>query len=470
MTNKPLAFVDVETTGTNAVSGRIIEIGIIKIEDDKIITEFQTLINPEMRVDPFIEQMTGINPLELENAPLFSDIKEEVYGILEDSIFVAHNVRFDYGFIRNEFKRVGINFTSKHFDTVKLARVLYPGHTHYNLDSIMSRHGIENTDRHRAFGDAKVLWDFFRISKEQIEKNVFDAALKLVLKKPSLPASIPQKVIDKLPETPGVYIFSGEDGAPLYIGKSVNIKERVLSHFTNDYGSQTDMKITQTAKSVEAIETAGELSALLLESSLIKTQQPMYNRMLRQSKNMLVIIRVVDKNGYNSVSIKTVEEIVVADIENILGVFKNQKQLKDYLYEICKEHKLCPKVMGLEKGKGPCFYYQLKQCGGACMKKEWEMKYNLRFEEAFFGKKVKSWKFDGPVLVKEMGDKNEIHVIDKWCYLGSIKNESESLEKLAGDYHFDFDVYKILKRYLANPRNLKNVSFYYRNDEAESVN
>lgn len=458
--NKPLSFVDVESTGTNAINGRIIEIGIVRVEDNKVVSEYQTLLNPEVKIDPFIEQMTGINYAELVNAPLFSDVKDEIYRLLNDSIFVAHNVRFDYSFIRNEFRRVGISFTPKHFDTVKLARILYPGHAHYNLDAIMQRHNIVNVGRHRAFGDAKVLWDFFNQAKNTFETKTFEDALKIVLKKPTLPVGLSREVIDALPETPGVYLFFGNGSMPLYIGKSINIKDRVLSHFANDYMSHTDMKIIQTVKSVEAIETAGELSALLLESSLIKKEQPVYNRLLRQSQKMLVLLKTQNKDGYNVVEFKNTDEISINEIEFILGVFRNKKQLTDSLYNTCKEFKLCPKLMHLDKSRDSCFYYQLEECNGACIGKEQVLKYNLRFDEAFFHKKVKAWNFPKPLIIKELGNRSEIHLIDKWCYLGSIKDESEDLSNLQYNYRFDWDTYKILRRYISNKNNQSTISFY----------
>jgi DNA polymerase-3 subunit epsilon len=454
----PLVFVDVETTGTSAVSGRIIEIGIVKVLGDEVLAEYETLINPELRIDPFIEQMTGISYSQLENAPVFSQVKDEILELLVDSVFVAHNVRFDYGFIRNEFKRHGINFTSKHFDTIKLARHLYPGFTHYNLDAIMQRFNIVNPARHRAFGDAKVLWDFYKIAKKSFSRDVFDEALAFALKRPSLPPSISQETIDNLPEGPGVYIFYG-DGATsgenscLYIGKSVNIRDRVLSHFTNDYASASDMKIVQMIKSIETIETAGELSALLLESTLIKKHKPIFNKVLRESRKMLVLIKIADDKGFSTVGIKELEEIEVTEIENILAVFRNNKQLKDVLYQTCKEFTLCPKLMGLEKGNGRCFYSQIGQCNGACDGSEMSLKYNLRFDDAFFRKKVKSWKFPGPILIKEEGEKSQLHLIDKWCYLGSLNSEEDKMEDIDKAYRFDYDTYKILKRFLGNPNN-----------------
>lgn len=462
MTDKPISFVDVETTGTNAYGGKIIEIGIIRTVGSVVVQEYQTLINPGLRIDPFIEKITGISSIDLENAPSFEAVKDKIFEILNDSIFVAHNVRFDYGFVRNEFKRVGINFTSKHFDTVKLAKILYPGHTHYNLDALTRRHGIVIQNRHRAFGDAEAIWNFFKLSKQNINSDIFEEALKRVLKKPSIPPNIPSNVIDNLPEEPGVYIFQDNVGMPLYIGKSINIKERVLSHFANDYTSQVDMKISQSAKSIEFIETAGDFSALLLESKLIKKHKPLFNKALRESGGMVVVLKSTDERGYNTIVVKKMKDIGPQDISNILVVYKSKAELKKDIAEICKLNSLCPKIMGIESSSGFCFYYQIKNCKGACGGEEWNLKYNLRFDEAFFNKKIKKWKFDGPVLIKENGKKSEVHVVDNWCYLGNIKDDSDSLDKLDAKQVFDYDTYKILKRYLSNPRNLRNVSYYYR--------
>jgi DNA polymerase III subunit epsilon len=410
-----------------------------------------------MPIDPFIEQMTGIASYELEHAPLFSDIKDEIYEMLVDTIFVAHNVRFDYGFIRQEFKRLGMNFRNRHFDTVKLARILYPGHAHYNLDAIMTRHSIQNQGRHRAMGDARVLWDFFNIAKKEINEEKFEDALKTVLKKPTLPSTISQQVIDSLPETPGVYTFYGEGGSVLYIGKSINIKDRVLSHFSNDTGSTTDMKITQTIKDIETTQTAGELSALLLESTLIKTQKPIYNKVLREARKMLAIVKIQNSEGFNTIEIKEVGQITPLEIESVLGVFRSIKQIKDYIYTVCKEYKLCPKIMGFEKGSGPCFNSQIGYCSGACGGRDLKLKYNLKFDEAFYNKKVKSWKFNGPIIIKEEGESLALHLVDKWCYLGTIHGENFDLKSLKTEYRFDWDTYKILSRYLKNPYNLSRI-------------
>lgn len=177
-----LSFVDIETTGTSIFSDRIIEICILRVENNHLVREFSTLVNPETRIDPFIEKYTGISSEELEDAPLFYKIKDEILEHLSESIFVAHNVRFDYGFVRNEFSRVGLKFSSKHLCTVKLARLLYPGFKRYNLDSLIERHQLEIKSRHRAYDDTKAIWDFYKKSYDSIDSKKFIKAINIVLR------------------------------------------------------------------------------------------------------------------------------------------------------------------------------------------------------------------------------------------------------------------------------------------------
>lgn len=463
MLSSPICFIDTETTGLNASYNRIIEIGVLKVVDGQLVKEFKTLVNPQTYVDPFIQQMTGINPEALESAPTFSEIKDELAALLDDSIFVAHNVRFDYGFIRNEFKRVGVRFFSKQFCTVKLARLLYPNQKRYNLDAIIENFNIKCENRHRAFDDAKVLWEFYKKAQSSIKPELFEQAISIVMKKPTLPVGIEPSFFDTLPENPGVYIFYGEGGSVLYIGKSINIRDRVLSHFSNDHLSSTDMKISREVRSIEFVETAGELGALLFESTLIKEQKPLFNRLLRESRKMPILLKTTDEKGFNAVEIKVLSEVDISQIENILGVFKSIKQTKEFLHRVAKEYSLCPRLLGLDKGKGLCFYFHLGQCKGACNGQELNLKYNIRFDEGFYNKKIRPWRFDAPIVIKELGDKEESHVVDKWCYLGSIKDESFDLEALRKEYRFDYDIYKILNKFIMDPRNENKIKVLVKN-------
>lgn len=450
-----ICFLDLETTGTSSTFGRIIDIGIIKVEEGQVVEEYNKLINPERTLDPFISQMTGITSNLLESAPTFAEVRNEVLELLAESVIVAHNVRFDYGFLRNEFKRFDISFQSKHFCSIKLARQLYPNLRRYNLDAIIDHFNISCENRHRAYDDAKVIWDFFQIAQKTTDTESFERAVDLALKKPSTPINLSAEDLDSLPEAPGVYIFYNKENFPLYIGKSVNIRDRVLSHFSNDHLSATDLQISQEVHSIETIPTAGELGALLLESTLIKKHQPLYNRMLRYARKMIILLRTTDESGYSVVTTKEVESISIEDQENVLGTFKSMKQLTEHLYTLSKEFKLCPKLLGIDKTRKRCFYSDLGICKGACLGRELNIKYNVRFEEAFYKYKIKQWKFDGPIVIKEKGECEEAFVIDKWCLLGSIKNADE-LSELSKDYTFDLDTYKILAKFILRPT--KNLS------------
>lgn len=453
-----LAILDVETTGATAPYDRIIEIGILRIENNKIVRKFQTLLNPEVTISPFIENLTGIDGKDLENAPLFSEIKNDLIELLEGATFVAHNARFDYSFVRNEFKRIGIPYSAKQLCTVKLSRLLFPNLRHHNLDSIIERFEIECKRRHRAYDDAKVIWDFLQKIEQSISQEKLEKAFKAILKKPSLPPLLQNRDVNNLPEKAGVYMFFGKGEIPLYIGKSINIKDRVLSHFINDTDSSTELEISQQVERIETILTGGELSALILESEMIKKMQPIYNRKLRYARKLTYLKKKVNADGYFSVDLKHGEEINSNEIVEILGIFKSKKLAKEHLANLVKEHSLCENLLGLQKTIKPCFSYRLGWCKGACAKKEKAALYNSRFEIAFLKTKLRNWPFNGPIVVKEKRDDiGEAMVFDKWCYLGKFSEyeyeESRDITALS-----DFDVYKILQSFLKEERNLKKVT------------
>ncbi len=453
-----LSFVDIETTGGQAKFDRIIEIGIVRVEDNKVVQKYETLLNPDTYVSPFIEQLTGISQKDLERAPTFYEVKDDILGLLQDSVFVAHNVRFDYGFLRSEFKRHLTDFSAKHFCTVKLSRALFPNHTHHNLDAIIERFALTCENRHRALGDAQVLWDFYTHVQKSVSPETFSLAVHEALKRPSRPIHISEVVLDTLPESPGVYIFQDKTGAPLYVGKSINIRERVLSHFSSDTESTKERELSEQTHHIETIVTAGELSALFLESKLVKELQPLYNRKLRYQRKLFVLCKVVDDAGYESVELREMEKVTVSDFSDIMAIVKSKKQARSILREISREHNLCPKLLGIEHTKTSCFSYRLGWCKGACAEKEPPLLYNLRMITAFSEYKIKKWPFNGPILIKEenaLDEKSIGYVIDSWCYLGNC--QTESICDISSDYVFDLDMYKILVQYLKQPKNYKKI-------------
>ena len=451
--NQDFAFVDVETTGGNATRDRITEVAILKMRDGKIVSEWSSLVNPLTYIPEPIQRLTGIKNEMVCDLPSFHEIYAEVLKRLDGCIFVAHNARFDYGFLKNEFRRCDISFRAPVLCTVKLSRSLFPEYKRHNLDSIMDRHDLQCVARHRALGDAKVLFDFMKVLYETLEPEEVNDVIKNLLKRPALPAGITEDTIDTLPETSGVYLFYDNRGTPLYIGKSKNIRDRVLSHFSSDHRNNKEMKISQTIASIETIQTAGELGALLQESRLIKKYLPIYNHRLRRYDGLSTI-------EWNINCEESVPKIISADelhpkaIEQHYGLFKTKKQAKETLRKLAQQHQLCEKKLGIASGKGACFAYQLKKCKGACVGKESNLQYQHRMIQALQALKNKTWPFKGRIGIKEQSVyKNwvDIHIFENWCYLGTAHNEDE-LNQLSlfqnEEKQFDLDTYKILLRYL----------------------
>ena len=450
-----LAFVDIETTGGSVNYDRIIEIGIVRVEDGQITQAYKTLINPSRYLPPEITNLTGIKPEELEDAPSFWDVHQDILEAIGDCIFVAHNVRFDFGFLKSEFKRLNKSFSPKHFCTVKLSRSLFPQFRHHNLDSLIERFSLKCANRHRAYDDAFLLWEFYQIVLKQFSREVIIAALSSALKKPSLPINLSSDILDNLPESPGIYIFYDAKGSPLYVGKSINIKERVLSHFSSDYLSSTEMKIAQQIQSIETVVTTGELGALIKEAQLIKKLQPLYNRRLRTLHKLTVIKRIESTDTYKRVTIETLNSLDLETIPFIVGIFRSQKRAKEFLIRQAKRYQLCEKLLGVEKTNGSCFGYRLGLCKGACIEKESPTIYNLRHSMAFAASEFQPWPFPGPILIEEkseLREQKELFLVDKWCFLGSLASGDAPLEPV-----FDLDTYKILHSFMKVSGNLKKI-------------
>lgn len=486
MLPQKLAFVDIETTGARSRYDRIIEIGILRVENDQIVQTYSTLVNPQRYIPSEIELLTGITSDKIEQSPTFREIADDVLAVLKETVFVAHNVRFDYGFLKAEFKRLNKTFSFKHFCTVRLSRVLFPEFTHHNLDSIIKRFNIHCDRRHRALDDAKAIFQFYKLLKDSYPQEVFLKAIEHTLRKPYLPPKIDERILEDLPERPGVYIFYGSTSdnkptntinnqidkklqkinntknlVPLYIGKSINIKDRVLAHFASDIHSPLEMKIAQQVESIETIPTAGEFGALFLESQLIKKLLPLYNKKLRQKRKMIAIKMQKNKEGFLTVIMESVAKPSVAELDLYVGFFTSKKQARNFLFNIAQEFNLCEKLLGLEKTNTSCFGYRLERCKGACIKQESPLTYNIRCSQAFTKTKIKTWPFSGPIVIVEecnSNEKAEYFIVDKWCIIGHITADSyETFNEKHVEYTFDLDTYKILLRFLTKNKRRKQI-------------
>lgn len=451
---QPLAFVDLETTGGSSRLDRITEIGIVEVDDDGV-REWSTLVNPESRIPGHIQAFTGITDDMVRDAPTFDGVAKETLERLDGKLFIAHNARFDYGFLKASFRRAGHEFRPSVLCTVKLSRKLYPEHRRHNLDSLIERHGLKANGRHRALADAQLIHQFWNLVNSSVAPDDLAAMLKELTGRPSLPSNVDPAIIDAMPEGPGVYRFYGEEEIPLYVGKAKCIRTRVLSHFAADHSSAKEMSLSQQVRRIDWIETGGEIGALLKEAAMIKKMQPTHNRQLRRNNDLCAISLVDQGNGHYTPQIVYARDLDFGTQTNLYGLFKTARVAKAALVKIAAEFRLCHVALELEKAtKGkPCFAYQLKKCNGACAGLEPHVSHSARLLRGLSKLRLKTWPFGGPAYLKE-GE--EVLVIDHWCYLGSARSEDELWPLLeARQPQFDRDTYRILSKVAGKMRPCK---------------
>lgn len=461
MFDRSVVFLDLETTGATATHDRITEVGLVAVENGKFVREWSSLVNPGISIPPAIQALTGISNAMVAAAPRFEEIAREVYEAIDGRVLVAHNARFDYGFLKNEFRRLGKSFTAPVLCTVKLSRKLFPQHARHNLDSLMSRHGIVCAARHRALGDARVLWQLVQQWRSDPGVAAVVEATAKLLKATTVPAGLPDTVFENIPEGPGVYLFYGRSDdnsdVPLYVGKSINLRTRVMSHFSGDHRVNKDMRIAAEVKRVDWIETAGELGALIEEARLVKKLAPVHNRQLRRAGELCAWHWPADQHT-TAPQLVSARDLHGGAFRDLYGLFRSRRTAIEALREIAGAHQLCPVLLGLEKRAGPCFAYQIKRCRGACAGVESPREHALRLAAAFAALRVRAWPFPGRIGIRETaagGERSELHVLDQWCHLGTVRSEVElhELQDSTLQPLFDLDTYKILTRFLLSGKN-----------------
>ncbi|MGC7405705.1 exonuclease domain-containing protein [Pandoraea pneumonica] len=465
----PMVFVDLETTGGNALADRITEIGVVEVGPHGI-EQWSTLLDPAESIPPFIQQLTGITNEMVRGQPSFETLAQGLAERLQGKLFVAHNARFDYGFLKNEFRRAGISFQADVLCTVRLSRLLFPAAARHGLDALIARFGLEPLGRHRALADADLLWQFWQKIHTIYQPELIEQAVQRVTKRASQPPQLPDEAIDALPAAPGVYLFYGEGDTLLYVGKSVDIRARVRSHFSSDHQVAKDLRISQEIRRVEARRTAGELGALLLESQLVKQLQPIHNRMLRRASSLYSWQIDAQSDTPQLVNARTVD---FASAGALYGTFSSRNRAEMALRTLADEHRLCCAQLGLEKREAgrPCFGYQVKRCDGVCIGEAPLAPHTTRLREALATLQLQTWPYDGPIAIEERAapvaghakvdahddaDTDapdvEYHLIDRWQYLGSVRTR-EALDDLLDNMPpvtgFDPDIYRLLGRRLA---------------------
>ena len=449
-----IAVIDLETTGTSATGDGITEIGIVRIEAGEVVEEWSSLVNPQMTIPPEIQALTGITDAMVRDAPTFAELADDVRSRLEGHLFVAHNARFDYGFIKNAFRRTGVPFSAEVLCTVRLSRKLYPQFAQHNLDSLISRHRLSTADRHRALGDARLAWQFMQTAVREHPAEEVMAATKSLLKMPSLPAQLAADALKALPNGPGVYVFYGVNDLPIYIGKSVNLRDRVRSHFSSDHRNSNDARLSMEIRRIEFEETAGELGALLRESQLIKTSKPLRNLRLRRNAQM-VFVKLADLS--QPLEIIKVEDADLEQTAGLFGPFPSKPRAKEKLARLAADYRLCWKAVGAQSIDGPCFARQIKRCRGYCIGAETLADHNARLAEALSEFAFPAWPFEGPIAIRETHPDHgwqRAHVFHRWRYYGSAKTDEDMFElaEARSEVEFDADIFRLIVKRLAEGR------------------
>ena len=443
----PVVFVDIETTGGSYRNSRVLEVAVIRYEDGEITQEFSTLLDPETFIPSQITALTGISAGDVIGKPKFADIADELAEVMRDAVFIAHNVRFDYSFIKNEYALLGQDFSPKLLCTVRLSRALYATQQGHSLAKLIERHSITVSSRHRALDDARAMLDFTTIAFAEHGPDLFNSAVSRQLKTQSFPPNINARDIEMIENVPGVYIFRDESRLPLYVGKSVTLKKRVMSHFQSP--DLRELKISQQVHSIETIKTGSELAALLLESKLVKELHPIHNRLLRQVSLFAMLVRS-QEGDYTTLSVKMGQIETDTNLSQIYGIFKNRTAAKKKIEEIIRVFNLCPKLMGVEKTKGACFNFALGKCKGACIGKESPELYNRRVEIALEHSKIAMWEYPSAVAVP-VNDEGESVVVENWIIQGFLNADGEMVHSDIQP-NFDVDEYKIIRRFLQQNR------------------
>ncbi|MBN1159040.1 MAG: GIY-YIG nuclease family protein [Bacteroidales bacterium] len=371
------AIIDTETTGGNPRKDKLTEIAIVIHNGSEIVQEYSTLINPECRIPGYITQITGITDDMVAEAPKFYEIARNIVEITENSVFVSHNVQFDYHFIRNEFCRLGYEYKREKLCTVRLSQKLLPNMRSYSLGNLCHELGIPVTGRHRARGDAYATARLFEILTQRNGSSDFHHFQNRSKISQDIHPLLNKDIFEKLPELAGVYYFYDQDAYLIYIGKSKNIRSRVLAHFTS-HSSRRAMEMRNRIADINYEVTGSELIALLKESDEIKKHKPMYNRAQRRNAFQYGLFSEKDLNGYVQLLIdRTCNRQSVP-----LFSFTGRTEARRFLSEWIDRYELCQKLCHTYATTGNCFHYEIGSCRGACLGKEKPEDYNVRVWQA----------------------------------------------------------------------------------------
>ncbi|MDB5273115.1 MAG: dnaQ [Chitinophagaceae bacterium] len=442
------AIVDIETTGGYASGNNITEIAIFRFDGKKVVDCYHTLINPEQRIPVFITSLTGITTEMVEAAPTFAEVAQDILDFTEGCIFVAHNVNFDFTFLKQSFKSLDMSFERKKLCTVRLSRKIFPQLPSYSLGNLCGSLNIEITDRHRAKGDAGATVKLLQLLLEHDKEQFIEKSLHKNSRETLLPAHLPREQFDALPEEPGVYYFHDHKSKVIYVGKAINIKKRVVSHFSGKQNSKQSQRFMNEIYSISFERCGSELVALLLESHEIKKYWPAYNRSQKRVTKNYCIYQYTDQQGYARLSVGLIQKF-----QQSLLSFRTALEARDFLLASVHEHQLCGRLCGLHKTSVSCSDALIVDRCKVCAQGEDAARYNkkvARAVHAFSEQQV-------TLAIKEKGRSNEEYSIvlmesGKYLGYGFVPQEIQSttfdeLKTYIHPYQDNQDVRRIIESF-----------------------
>lgn len=371
------AVVDIETTGGFASAHGITEIAIQIHDGHTVVERYETLINPQQAIPIHIQALTGITNEMVAHAPDFTTVAPEIHRLLHGKIFVAHNVNFDYSFIKHHLEACNYQLSNQKLCTVRLSRKLFPGLPSYSLGKLCSSLNVSIYNRHRAAGDAEATAIILGMLIEKDTEGIIMGTLKKTSKDQVLPPNLQREHIDRIPNVPGVYYFKDEKGKVIYVGKAKQLKKRVCTHFSGHSAGQQRQNFLKSIYSVDFQTCGTELMALILEAAEIKKLWPENNRAMKRFEQKYSLYHFEDQKGYIRLCIDKYRKN-----SSVLYSFNHLLEGHQLLRTVVSDHLLCEKLCFIQTRKGSCSAHEEGQCQGACIGLESVEDYNFRAHQA----------------------------------------------------------------------------------------
>ena len=451
---RALAVVEVKTTGVHPARDAIWELAIIQVDAEGCVAErLHWLFEPGVALPPQLLSLSGLHPLELSGQPRIDSEARAIADAIRGRVLMGHNLRFSLAFLRRvlpDWKTL----RPPQLCTLRLARATLPQLASAGFDALCAHFGITRFFRDRAVPDAEAVLTLAQHLLQEVAPTTLGQQLRSAARPPLLAA----ERFAQLPERPGVYYFLGDGGAQLYVGKSRNLRRRVMSHFQNDHRDRRSLQMVQQIRDVQLAVTAGELGALLFESAEIKRLQPLYNRRLRKQRELLTWALAGEPGELH---IELLQHHALRPGLRHVGLFRSRHQARQWLLEQARERRLCLRVLGLEEGEGACFAYQLGRCAGACCGEEPRSAHDRRLLAGAERLQTQAWPWNGPVALVERDEQHGLtqwHVLDQWRHLGTVDQLDHAQPLLAARRGgFNLDTYHILLGHLRRHPNMEIV-------------